>query len=346
MPTNLKDQLKAMEVKPASESRELLRLREQLRQAKAENAVLHEEIEIAERRADVVASLQEQRAFEKWEKDRKKSPASHSVILALSDWHFEEVVDREQTNGANEYTAEIAHRRAKHTFQKAAEYWHRYTKGATELVVAVLGDMLTGFIHPELEETNRISPMEAAFEITDVLNAGLDFLCRETDAKSIAVPCCFGNHSRTTHKRRIKTEWRHSYEYAMYRQMEKSFAKHPKIRVITTRGYHNHLEVQGRVVRFHHGHSFKYGGGVGGITIPVMKKIARWDRSKVADLDVFGHFHSLQSGEGFRWICNGSLIGQNEYGADAGFDPTAPQQAFIVYDKQYGVRTLASIIAE
>lgn len=326
------------------ENREILRLRQTVRDLENQNRELHDELDTSERRAEVAASLREQRAFERWERERHRQPADHSVIVALSDWHFEEAVSRDLTNGVNEYTPEIARQRAKRVFQKTVEYWHRYTKGASEIVVACLGDFITGFIHEELEETNHLSPMQATFEVLDCLKSGLDLIERETDAKHIAVPCAFGNHSRTTKKRRIKTEWRHSYEYAMYEQLQRMYATTKKIRVLPVRGYMQYMQIQGRTVRFHHGHAIKYAGGVGGITIPVVKKIARWDRERTASLDVFGHFHSLQSGEGFKWICNGSLIGQNEYGTDCGFDPTSPKQAFIVFDRKEGVNTLKSIV--
>jgi hypothetical protein len=340
---SLANKIKAESV---AENRELLRLRGQVRSLTDENRKLLTELDDAERRSSVVESLKQQRAVEKWERDRKNSPGPHSVILALSDWHIEEVVVRDQVYGANAYTPEIARKRVTHTFQKAAEYWERYTKGATELVVALLGDFITGFIHEELEETNALSPMQATFEALDMIHSGLEFLEKETKAKNIVVPCCFGNHSRTTKKRRIKTEWRHSYEYAMYERLQTLYASHPKIKVFPARGYMNYVTVQGRLVRFHHGHAIRYGGGIGGITIPTNKLVAGWDRSRKSDLDVFGHFHSQQCGSGFRWICNGSVIGQTEYSADLGCDPTEPKQSFIVFDRKFGVRTVAPIISD
>ena len=323
--------------------REVLKLRGQVSELQSVNRLLHADLDLSERRAEVVESLREQRAFEVWERQRKKMSGSHSAIAVLSDWHWEETVFKDQTLGLNEYSPEIARRRAKHTFQKIAEYYDRYTVQAEELIVAVLGDMITGFIHEELEETNSLSPMQAMFEVLEVLVSGLEFLSKETKSKKILVPCCFGNHSRTTKKRRVKTEWRHSYEYAMYERMQALFAKHPKIRIKTAKGYFNYVDCQQRVIRFHHGHSIKFCGGVGGITIPVNKKIARWDISRRADLDVFGHFHGHL--EGGKWFCNGSLIGVTEYSLDLGCDPAKPTQGFIVYDRAYGVRTVARIIS-
>jgi hypothetical protein len=69
------------------------------------------------------------------------------------------------------------------------------------------------------------------------------------------------------------------------------------------------LQIYDVTVRFHHGHSIRYAGGVGGIYIPTNKAIAQWNKGRHADLDVFGHFHQLRDGGNF--ICNGSLIGYN-----------------------------------
>ena len=324
--------------------REILRLRAQIEDLQYRNKLLHDDLDLSERRQMVVDALREERMHESWERDRKKKSNTHSAIAVLSDWHWEETVSRDQTNGLNEYNVQIARRRAKHTFQKIAEYYDRYTSGPDELIVGVLGDMITGFIHEELEETNGMSPTEAMLDVADNIVSGLEFLERETKAKKILVPCCFGNHSRTTKKRRVKTEWRHSIEFAMYEWLKSKFATHPKIRFKVEKGYFNLVECQNRLIRFHHGHSVKFCGGIGGITIPVNKKIARWDVSRKADLDMFGHFHGHLCGD--KWFCNGSLIGVTEYSLDLGCSPEKPTQGFVVFDGKYGLRTVAKIISD
>ena len=76
----------------------------------------------------------------------------------------------------------------------------------------------------------------------------------------------------------------------------------------------------------------RYGGGVGGLTIPVNKAIAQWDKLHQVDLDVFGHFHQFM--DGGKFISNGSLIGYNAYAMSikAGFEP--PKQAMFLIDKK------------
>jgi hypothetical protein len=51
--------------------------------------------------------------------------------------------------------------------------------------------------------------------------------------------------------------------------------------------------------------------GWAGITIPLNKAIAQWDKAVRADLTLFGHFHQLINGGNF--LGNGSLIGYNTF---------------------------------
>ena len=94
----------------------------------------------------------------------------------------------------------------------------------------------------------------------------------------------------------------------------------------------NIVEIDGFRIRFHHGHAVQYGGGIGGITIPVNKAIASWDRIQAADLTVFGHWHQFQWLRASKYVANGSLIGHSAYATriKASYEP--PCQAMIVID--------------
>jgi hypothetical protein len=102
------------------------------------------------------------------------------------------------------------------------------------------------------------------------------------------------------------------------------------------------LDVFGVRLRFHHGDGIKYGGGVGGITIPVNKAIAQWNRAHYADLDIVGHYHQFFDGGNF--IANGSVIGWSPYSLwiKASFEP--PQQAFFLLDSKYRRKTVVAPI--
>lgn len=107
-------------------------------------------------------------------------------------------------------------------------------------------------------------------------------------------------------------------------------------------GYHNWLDVQGKLVRFHHGDWLKYNGGVGGITIPVNKSLNEWNKAKRADYDIFGHWHQHQ--KHYRWCACNCLIGYNPYALSIKADWSEPSQTLLVFDRDRPVPVLVQEI--
>jgi hypothetical protein len=107
---------------------------------------------------------------------------------------------------------------------------------------------------------------------------------------------------------------------------------------------HSYLQVYDTTIRFQHGHAIKYGGGVGGIYIPVNKAIAQWNKARHADLDVFGHFHQQRDGGNF--VVNGSLIGYNAFAMSIKADYEQPKQALFLMDKKRGRTCLWPLFLE
>lgn len=266
---------------------------------------------------------------------RLKAGGEATAILVLSDWHWGERVDPTTVNGMNAYSPTIARKRADQVFQRTVMLLDqaRHLTKVNTLVVALLGDFITGYIHEELVEGNYLSPTEEVLEVRDAIHSGIQFLLKEAKVKHIDIVTSIGNHGRTTPKKRIATGFANSYEWLLFKVME-STLRHPRIAWKVENGYHNWLDIQGRHVRFHHGDHINYWGGVGGITIPVNKAIAQWNKSRAADEDVFGHFHQFTPGR--RWTCNGSLIGWSPFGIAVKAEFEEPQQGFIVISKKRG----------
>ena len=129
----------------------------------------------------------------------------------------------------------------------------------------------------------------------------------------------------------------------MYYVMRDHFAKNPRVKFQIAEGYHSYVTFFDKyVVRFHHGHQISYQGGVGGITVSVNKAIAQWNKARVADLDVFGHFHTKFDGGNF--IANGSLIGYSAYAVSIKASYEKPSQTFFLVNKKYLAKTLTALI--
>jgi hypothetical protein len=273
------------------------------------------------------------------------SPAekSEAVAIALaSDWHVEETVTAESTNGLNEFNLAIAKNRIEKFFQAIVRLTEIERHGARidDLILWLGGDLMTGMIHEELAETNSKTPTETLLWLQERLLAGLALL--KPHFKRILIPTSYGNHGRTTKLPRHATGAKHSYEWLLYKILEGRLAGDQQYEFQIADQYFNFMQVYGRTIRMHHGDGLKYQGGIGGLTVPVEKALASWNKSpNRADLDLFGHWHQYQQSR--TWLCNSSLIGYNAYALSikASFEP--PAQTFFLLDKKRG-RTMTSPI--
>lgn len=259
-------------------------------------------------------------------------------ILVLSDWHVEETVDPSTVNELNAYDLDEADKRIRMLFQKTlllTNIWRKDTRVDT-MVVAILGDLISGYIHEELQENNSLSPTQAILWVQRRLVGGLQMLLKEGGFKEIIVPCCIGNHGRTTHKPRVSTAYRNSYEWLMYHNIALMFESmgEKRIKFKIENGYLNYIEVYGRTIRMHHGDAFRYQEGVGGISIPVNKGILRWNKSCNAWLDIFGHWHQFK--DDGAWVANSSLIGYNPYAIKIKAPYEPPSQTLLFIERDHG----------
>jgi hypothetical protein len=301
--------------------------------------------ETAELAGQLDAFLGIQGPVKKKKFERRSASRGHgvAVIAPATDWHVEERVFLERTNGKNEFCIAEARRRIQQYYQKVLRLIQHQNKlsSVVELWHPLLGDLLSGYIHEELLETNELSPTEACVFLQEMISAGIDLWLENTNLP-IYIPTCVGNHSRTTPKKRIKTSCKNSFEWLLYKTMAARYEDNPRVTWMVGEGYHNIQEIQGRQVRFHHGDGLRYQGGVGGITIPVNKSIAAWNQSDHVDLDVFGHWHTALWNYP-DWISCGCLIGFTEYAVEIKAKFQHPTQMFIVIDRDYGVTSAVPI---
>jgi len=267
----------------------------------------------------------------------KASGKSQSTaFLICSDWHIEESVDPQTVEGLNEYTLEIARQRLWTGFENTLKLVEMCRSKSTidTLVFAILGDLITGYIHDELVESNSLSPVQASALVYDYVIEAVEFFRKQGKFKQIIIPCCFGNHGRTTAKPRITTAAANSYEWLVYVMLAKHFVDDPVVHVKVADGYFNTLDVYDWKIRFHHGDGIRYQGGIGGVHIPLNKAIAQWNKAFYADLDVLGHWHTRKSD---RWyVLNGSVVGYNPFAIKIKADYEPPQQTFFLVHPEKG----------
>jgi hypothetical protein len=250
-----------------------------------------------------------------------------TAIVLASDWHTEEEVRAESIDGLNEFNLKIAEQRISKFFVSVAKLVQTKQQSITvkTLVLALLGDFITGNIHEEID--TLLDPAEAIINVQNQIASGIEYLLENTNVELI-IPCHSGNHGRATKTIHQGNEHANSFEYLMYHTLANYFHGQKRVKFLIAKGYHSYLDIAGYKIRFSHGHNIKYGGGVGGIYISGNKAIAQWNKSRPVDLDCWGHFHQLRFTGNM--ICNGSLIGYNAYALSIKADFEKPKQAFFL----------------
>jgi len=262
------------------------------------------------------------------------------AISALSDVHIEEPVIKSVVNNLNEYSVDIASRRVELYFKRLM-YMIKQARRAgykiDTLVLGLLGDFITGYIHEELEEANVLTPSEATLTIQELLIKGIKLLSEEGNFKKILIPCTPGNHGRTTKRKRFITGYKNSYEWLMYNNMQKlleATTGYNNVELIIPESEFIYLNLFGFINKFSHGDHFNYQGGIGGLEVPLKKWVLRENAVIKTDMSWIAHWHQYIVLNKVR--VNGSLIGYNSYARAFGFEPEPPKMQFQLLDKKRG----------
>jgi hypothetical protein len=310
---------------------ELARLRSEVGDYKARYKAALAQIDRERERADALVQLAGIKPARPVLTKSVKARHAATMVVLLSDVHAEERVDPETVNGLNDYSLDVCDLRMaelQERFAALLEHERRLAKIA-RVVVWLGGDFISGHIHDDTAELAQLAPLTATRWIGSRLRRFIDAVAAQAD--EVVVATNSGNHGRSTEKLRIGTEMEHSFEQHLYLTLAAGETLR-NVRWQVGTGYLNYLDLDGFRVRFHHGHAIRYGGGVGGITVPVNKAIAAWDAIQKADLTCFGHWHQFQWLRAGRYVANGSVIGHSAYATriKAAYEP--PCQAAIVID--------------
>jgi hypothetical protein len=302
-----------------------------LKQAEADLVQARELVEIVEATKDQIKSRGKKRNVTK-----SKASGTATAIIGATDWHLEEAVDPDTINGLNETSLDIMDTRINALWDKSLFMldFARNISNIKSIVLWLGGDLINGYIHEEMEESNFAGPTEAILLAQDYVVDGIDRILKEAKPTDLTVVCNFGNHGRTTQKRRVSTGYRTSWEWLAFNNVARYYRKDPKVNFQIAKGYHAYLDIQGHVVRFHHGDQMRYLGGSGGLSLPVNKAVDSWNKSKRADMDIFGHYHTWQAD--WSWVSAGCAVGYNAYALSIKARYQPPTQPFIVVDREYG----------
>jgi hypothetical protein len=268
-------------------------------------------------------------------RERTSGLREATPMLLNSDWHVGETVRPDSVNGMNRYNPTICRARAAKLNEAIA--WEialeRNAFKIRDCIIWLGGDLITGYIHDELVEGNSMSPTQEVLFAQELCEAQINHVL-SLGMERVVVVCNFGNHGRTTIKKRVATGAFNSFEFLCYQSLKLRFAADKRVEFVIAEGNMSYLKVYDTIIRTTHGDAINYGGGIGGITVPVLRKVAQWNKGKHADETVFGHFHTRLTLRGVNG--NGSLIGYSPFSQFIGAEPEDPAQGMFLIDARRG----------
>lgn len=269
-----------------------------------------------------------------------KAPSGHrtgTAVVLASDWHVEKPVHTDKVNGLNEYDLEICKRRVGRMQSGILNLleMQRQVFDIKTLVLWLGGDFIQGYLRNDDRTNNLLPPLEATQFAQDRIVELIDYILHNAQyIERIIIPTSSGNHGRTEEKPSVSDHENLNYENHMYHSIQRFYRENPRVQMQIASGLVNYLDVYGFRVRFIHGHVIKSMGGVGGITIPINKWIARMDRGIQANLTCMGHFHQQLFMN--HLFTNGSMIGYDDYAQSIGASPERPKQVEFIIDAKEG----------
>lgn len=326
--------------------RELQAAKSLLAESKAKEKLLNSKILEWEARFDAVQAIEAHQKKISIRPRKSVGKSETTAFLLCSDWHVEEPVLPESVRGLNEFNMKIADDRINRLFDRSLRLVEimRHRTRIDDMVLILGGDFFTGHIHEEGLESNTMGPIEAALWVKPRIQAGIDFLLEKGGFRSIKIPCCVGNHSRITQKIRIKTEYQNSIEWFLYCVMADHYRDDKRVQFKLPTGYFNTFHVYGHLIRAHHGTAIRYGGGVGGLEVPLKRYIYQKNQGQPAFMDCMGHHHNYIPHQNY--VCNGSLIGYSDFPNFRGFPFEPAQQAMWFIEKDLGITAHTPIILQ
>ena len=275
-----------------------------------------------------------------------------TMVAVLTDTHVGERVALNQMAGLNAYDLDKFNRRLSGWAIQVLNLatYRRNICDVNELVVPLLGDIISGDIHEELSRSNIDNCMIQMLSAAHVISQALMYLAPHFE--SVRVPCVVGNHGRMTRKPPMKDKYM-DWDYMVYQWIAAFCARQPNITFQIPKTFAQIVEICNRKVLLFHGDSISGGGSSQSIhrMVSAMRGVTQFrqaientvvkhdgDLSDVFTDVMLGHFHRVDTydiGTGSAWIC-GTTKGGDEFSLNRLQAVSAPKQVVTYWHPVYG----------
>lgn len=225
---------------------------------------------------------------------KTSSHSKYEGLVHISDVHYGEVVRLESTGGLAQYNPDIAKARMEAITAEAIDIG-RYMK-IGKLVVGYGGDLVSGYIHDDLERSNSEMVVTQSIDMADIIVAQLEqfmqaFPVIETDFRS-------GNHGRPYRPMFFNQKQKQNFDYITAEMVSRSLSKQKNLKLLTNESFWNILEAGNRKFLTMHGDTIKHQNSMSLPWYSMFKELMKWmgmrEQGGVPWFDdmMIGHFHN------------------------------------------------------
>jgi len=274
---------------------------------------------------------------------RRRGTKPQTMVAPLTDTHVGDRVTFDQTTGINEYNVDIFNKRLYGWTEQIillANY-RRNIADVDELVIPMLGDMVSGDIHEELARTNIGNCMEQMMNGAFLISQSLMALSQHF--RKIRVAGVVGNHGRMT--RKIPSKDKHmDWDHMLYQWVAAFCVEQTNIEFHIPKNFSTIINVANRNILIMHGDSISGGGTSASFTRMVgqmrgmQQQNQSWGDVQRFDDIMIGHFHRIDEydiGTGAMYIC-GTMKGSDEFTTNRLHVSTPPKHLITYWHPDHG----------
>lgn len=314
--------------------------------------------------ARLIASLQDQIKDLSWAAEASYDPAEwasprrtarrheHLPYLFTSDFHCGEKVSASETEAGYGYDSNIFVARYRYMIDSAIYLCDQHVGRdwiMPGFVYARGGDAISGQLHPELIETDDLTPLEAVQLVAEEEMGGLRKLADHFGRVEVKTPGSGGNHDRDLFKPTTKKAARHNLDRLIEYMLRREFKDDPRVTFQTSNSFDIRFPIYNQNILLTHGDRIGTRGGQGFIgpaatILRGMDKVVREQASLGHHIDQvhMGHFHYPMMLPFL--ISNGSMPGYTEYAKQFRMRPQVPQQTLCFFHPKRGIVDYKPII--
>lgn len=345
--------VRAYKIGGSPHDREIIKLQEENKRLKKELQTAHTKALDDEAVREIIGSLTNEPVdpptwLVKIASKAMKTP--EVPVTSWADWHAAEVVFKDQLNGVNEYNPKIMDARVRRLVERTINLAREHGPGVYPgIVVNLIGDMVSGMLHPELVKTDSEGVLPACMRVRDLLVWALSAMADEFG--QVYAPAVCGNHGRKTHRPEFKNYAYENFDWLIYQMVIAAFKDRKDDRIKIDCRPANEVSYRVFNMRFltMHGDMMgvKGGDGIIGAIGPIMRgevKVRGWADSAGVPYDhaEIGHWHQ----ELFlpRLTVSNTLKGYCEFAKNALRAPISePSQPLKFIHPRYGITSRWSI---